>query len=258
MDEQILRLITPHTGPVRAVKPASGGHGVATTALVESDRGRWFVKATPNRVGGNLDAARREAAMGPYLADVGPVFRFQVEDADWFVVGAEALDARASDLTPGSEDLPSVVDAVDRICTLEVPDEAHEWGETRWDRFATEREKPLLRGGTLTHADLHGRNILIDGAGRGWVVDWEWPTLASPAVMPTSLAVQLVSAGHSPESAQAWIEQVGVWGAASSEGRRVFATVNRRLHDWLAELRGEEWLRAMAEAARAWAEHVHQ
>lgn len=258
MDEQILRLIAPHTGEVRVVKPTTHGYGAATTALVESDRGRWFVKATPNRVGGNLDAAHREAAIGPHLGDAAPAFRFQVEDDEWFVVASEVLDARASDFTPGSEDLPAVVDAVNRVSALSVPDVAAGWEEVRWDRFATEREQEHLKGEALTHADLHGRNILIDQAGRGWVVDWDWPTLASPAVMPTSLAVQLVSAGHTPESAESWIEQVGVWGAASSEERRVFSVVNARMHTWLAELRGEEWLYAMAKAATAWADHLHR
>ncbi|GHD37409.1 hypothetical protein [Nocardiopsis kunsanensis] len=258
MDEQILRLITPHAGKIQAVKPTTGGHGAAMTALVETEQGRLFVKATPNRAGGNLDAARREAAIGPHLGDVAPAFRFQVEDGDWFVVGADALDARASDFTPESEDLPTIIDAVDRVSSLGVPDVAARWVETRWDRFATEREKPLLRGRALTHADVHGRNVLIDGVGRGWVVDWDWPTLASSVVMPTSLAVQLVSAGHSPESAQAWVAKTRVWGAASSEERRMFAAVNARMHDWLAELRGEEWLHAMAKAAHAWSEHMNR
>jgi hypothetical protein len=252
-------LITPHTGPVHAVKSVTDGFGVATTVVVEAELGRFFIKATPNRPGGNLDAAHREAAIGPYLKGVAPEFRFQAEDAEWFVIGTEALDARPTDFAPGSEDLPAVVDAVNRITGLGLPEVAETWVETRWDRFATDQEKALLRGDALTHADLHGHNILLGSTGRGWVVDWEWPTRASAAVMPTSLAVQLVSSGHTPESAHGWVSQTDLWDAASEEELRTFSEVDVRMHEWLAKRQPEEkWLAAMLEAAKAWHRHLKE
>ncbi|KOX15258.1 protein kinase [Nocardiopsis sp. NRRL B-16309] len=252
-------LITPHTGPVRAMKPVTDGFGVATTAVVEAELGQFFIKATPNEAGGNLDAAHREAAIGPHLGDAAPRFRFQVEDKAWFVIGTDALDARATDFTPGSGDLPSVVEAVNRITDLGLPKVAEEWEDTRWDRFATDEEKPHLRGDAFTHADLHGHNVLVDLTGRSWVVDWEWPTRASAAVMPSSLAIQLVSAGHTPESAESWVSQTNLWEVATEEELRVFAVVDVRMHQWFAKLRPEEkWLGAMLDAARAWHGHLKE
>lgn len=258
MDQDIIDLIEPQAGPFTAVKPATGGHGVATTALVENNRGdRLFVKATPNRPGGNLNAARREATIGPHLQGVAPRFLFHTENTRWFVTVVEALDARPTDLTPGSSDLEPALEAINRITTLGLPEVAAEWHDTRWDRAATPEEIPHLRGAALTHTDLHGRNILLDGEGRGWIVDWEWPTRASPALMPTMSAVQLVSSGHTPESALTWVSKLRAWGSAPEEDRRVCAAVNARLYEQIAASQPEErWLAALSEAANAWAKHV--
>ncbi|GAB3727049.1 protein kinase [Nocardiopsis nanhaiensis] len=257
MDTRIIDLIHPHTGQISSVEPIEGGFGVSTTALVEAKLGRFFVKATPNREGGHLDAARREALVGPFLAGVAPAFRFCAEDPTWVVIGVDALNARPTDFTPDSADLAVLVQALDRITALGLPAVAQDWVDTRWDRFATPEEIPYLRGQALTHADLHGRNILVDGQGRAWVVDWEWPTCASAALMPTSLAVQLVSAGHSPKGAQTWVEQTTAWSAATAEELRVCAAVTARMQDSFAKRWPEEqWLTAMADAADAWAEHL--
>lgn len=258
MNQDIIDLIAPQAGPFTAIKSASGGHGVATTAVVENSRGeRLFVKATPNRLGGNLDAARREATVGPYLQGAAPRFLFHTESDHWFVTVVEALDAHPTDLAPGSSDLGAVVEAVNRITGLGLLKVAAEWHDTRWDRVATAEEIPHLRGDALTHADLHGRNILLDQDGRGWVVDWDWPTRASPALMPTMLGVQLVSSGHTPESALVWVSKLNAWSAAAEKEQRVCAAVNARLYEQIAASEPQErWLKALSEAARAWADHV--
>lgn len=256
MKQDIIALVEPRLGAGLVVKPTTGGYGTASTAIVENDRGeRFFVKATPNRPGGARAAARREALVGPYLADVAPRHLFHVEDEGWIVVVTEALDARPSDLAPGSPDLEAAFAAVDRITTLGLPEVAATWVDTRWDRFATQEEIPALRGDALTHADMHGRNILLDAQGRGWVVDWDWPTRACAALMPTMLGVQLVSAGHRPESALEWVSSLKAWEVASERERQVCALVNVRMYEEFSRSRPEEaWLGALSKAADAWAE----
>ncbi|WP_143832059.1 protein kinase [Nocardiopsis sp. CNR-923] len=173
------------------------------------------------------------------------------------MVGFDAIDARATDFTPGSEDLPVVIDTVNRACGVSLPAMlAKEWEETRWDRFATDEERSLLKGDTLIHTDVHGRNLLIDTGGRGWLVDWEWPTAGAAVIVSGCLAVQLVSAGHSPASAQEWVARTLSWQEATPEACAGFARVNARMSRWFAEMRGENWLKAMAEAADRWCEHV--
>ncbi len=87
-------------------------------------------------------------------------------------------------------------------------------------------------------------------------MDWEWPTRAAPAAMPTCLAVQLVSSGHSPESAESWVSKTVAWERPSAESLGAVARANARLNRWFAELRADEkWLGAMAEAAEVWADH---
>ncbi|MFL1376842.1 protein kinase [Nocardiopsis protaetiae] len=257
MDQRIIDLIAPHTGAIDHTEEVTTGYGVSTTLRVDAVEGRFFLKATPNEPGGNLDAARREAAVGPFVAGVSPRVRFTVEDSTWFVVAFDLLDARPSDFTSGSADLPVVIDTVNRMSTGTSlpPDLVLEWEETRWDRFTTEDEKPLLKGVSLIHADIHERNLLISD-GHGWLVDWEWPTAGAEVIVPGCLAVQLVASGHSPEAAEKWVSETVSWQNASLEARAVFARVDARMHRWLAKVRGEKWLEAMAEAAEAWAAHV--
>ncbi|MEV6819425.1 protein kinase [Nocardiopsis dassonvillei] len=255
MDSQITQLIQPHTGDVRHVKPVTGGFGVSTTAVVAGAAGEFFVKATPNRPGGNLDAARREAAINASVLALSPALRWQVEDEKWFVLGFEAVQGRTADTLPGSADLLAIIDAVNTLAALPLPEVARDWEEVRWDRFATEEERRLLRGDALTHTDLHGRNVLI-GAERVWIVDWEWPTRGAHAITPSCLAVQLVASGHSTTDAEAWVSGCEAWKRASPESLDGFALANARMHHWFAEMRPEEaWLADMAVAAQAWADH---
>ncbi|MFC9084912.1 protein kinase [Nocardiopsis dassonvillei] len=255
MNDEIIQLIHPHTGDVHHIKPVTEGYGAATTAVVAGEAGEFFVKATPNVAGGNLDAARREAAINPFVLGISPEILWQTENDKWFVLAFEVVNARASDFLPGSPDLPTVVDVLDRVFAVPLPSVAADWQDTRWDRFATETEKALLRGQTLTHADIHGRNLLI-GADHSWLVDWEWPTIGAAAIMPSCLAVQLVSSGHSPADAQALVSDCQAWKSASPGSLDAFAQANARMHHWFVKLRPEEeWLKAMATAAQAWADH---
>jgi len=258
MDRNIIALLEPRLGTDLVIKPAAGGYGGSTTAIVENSQGgRVFVKATPNKAGGNRKAARREAAIGPHLEGVAPKFLFHVEDHGWLVTVVEALDARPTDLAPGSPDLGPAISAVDRIYMVGLPAVAEGWDDTRWDQFADQQDLPYLRGDSLTHADMHGRNILLDGGGRGWVVDWEWPTRASAALMPTMLGVQLVSAGHTPSSALGWVSRLKAWDVASVRARQVCSAVNARKYAEIARSHPEEgWLQELSEAATAWAEHL--
>ncbi|WP_159945461.1 MULTISPECIES: protein kinase [unclassified Nocardiopsis] len=255
MDNHITQLIQPHTGDIHQTVPVTEGYGASTTAVITGTRGEFFVKATPNRAGGHLDAARREAAVNPAVRTLSPALQWQVENEEWFVLGFEVVQGRTADITPGSADLPRIIDAVDQLAAVPLPEVAEGWEDVRWDRFATKEEQQLLRGDALTHTDLHEHNVLL-GEERTWIVDWEWPTRGAEALTPSCLAVQLVAAGHSPAAAEGWVAGCQAWKRATPESLDAFARANARLHHYFAELRSEEkWLADMAVAAQAWAEH---
>lgn len=255
MHTQIKELIHSHTGEIKDVRPITEGHGAATTFVATCDTGEFFVKATPNRPGGNLDAAVREEQINPFVLSVSPEILWTAKDPQWFVLGFEKVDGRSSDFLPGSPCLPTLIDLVNQVSAVPLPPVAQGWQETRWDRFATQQEQELLRGNALTHADIHGRNVLI-GPERSWLVDWEWPTRGSEAIMPSCIAVQLVSAGHSPAEAESWVSGCDAWKRADPAAIDAFARANTRMHEWMVKVRpDEDWLKAMLTAAAAWAGH---
>lgn len=254
MDHAIIELISPHTGHIERIKSAPG-FGSSSTGLIEADRGRFFVKATP-KVSLDLESAQREAAINPFVTEVAPAVRWQTEDKQWFVAGFDVVEGREAGFLPGSADLAAVIETVNRVSAIPLPGIAQGWVETRWDRFTSQEERTLLRGDVLTHTDIHSQNFVL-GEDRVWLVDWEWPTCATPAVMPTTLAVQLVAAGHTPVSAESWVSKTNAWRSATGESLESLARANVRMHWWFTELRpGEDWLKEMADAAEAWSNHL--
>ncbi len=249
-----LDLIRPHTGHVTDVRPA-GGYSSAGTALVEAERGAFFVKAVPNRPGGHRDSLLREALINPYVAPgLSPAMRWQTEDDAWVVLGFEAIEgARTCDLAPGSPDLPAVVEALDRISALPVPEIARDWVEDRWDRHAAgEADAALFRGETLLYTDITADNILI-GDGRTWVVDWAWPTRGAAFIDPALLVIQLVADGHEPKAAEDWAAGCAAWKDTDPRAVDAFAVANARMWQTFSARRPERtWMQAMAEAAGRW------
>ncbi|QVJ00755.1 protein kinase [Nocardiopsis eucommiae] len=215
------------------------------------------MKAVPDRPGGLLGEVEREGAINSHLGGLAPRLLWQVRGAGWFVVGFEVIDARPTDYAPGSPDLPRLVEAMDRIVGLPLPDVARPWVEDRWDRALAGEEVNVVRGDHLTHADLHPHNVLIDADDRLWVVDWAWPTRASAVVTPSGLAVQLVSAGQDPADVEKLFASSDTWAHVDRDAMVVFARAQVRMHRHYTRLRpDEEWLVAMLDAARDWYEHL--
>lgn len=246
----IAAVIRPHTGDVLAVQHAEASSDL--TALITGEKGTWFVKAVRNRPGGRRDSLVREALINPHVRPISPAMHFQAEDPEWLALGFEAVDGRHADLTPGSPDLPAVVDVLTRIAALPLPDVASDWRETRWDRY-TDRPD-LLRGDALLYTDIHPSNILIGE--RVWAVDWAWPTRGAAFIDPALLVLQLIAAGHSPERAEGWASTCPGWRDAAPEAIGAFASANAIMYGTLADRRPDAtWLGAMATASGVWAHH---
>lgn len=259
MHEQITGLIAPHTGRIDHVELAAAGHSATTTAVVTSEHGRFFIKAVPNQPGGLLEEVEREGQINPHLEGLAPELLWQARGDGWFVLGFEVIDARPTDYTPGSPDLPRVVEAMDRIVELPLPDVARPWTETRWDRALSGDEINAIRGDHLTHADLHPNNVVIDTVDRLWVIDWAWPTRASAVVTPSCLAVQLVSAKQDPADVEKLLSASSVWGRLDRDALVTFARADVRMYRHYTKLRPDQkWLVAMLDAAKAWHQHLKE
>ncbi|GFE13554.1 hypothetical protein Sgleb_16010 [Streptomyces glebosus] len=254
-DEALWELVRPHTGEQHAIEPTSRGNGSDVTALVQADNGPVFIKACGNRPGGRRASIIRERLVNPSVRAVSPALRWHAKNDDWIALGFEVVDGRSSDFGPGSKDLQAVVDVLNRIATLPLPGEADDWQETRWDRFAGEGEAALFDGDTLLFTDINPDNLMI-GEERAWVVDWSWPTRGAAFIDPACLVVQLIAAGHTPESAEYWAGSCKGWTGADPRAIDAFAGANARMNCSFAERNPDAaWLRAMADAAQAWVDH---
>ncbi len=253
---EFMATIRSHTGHVTGVRPSSGGHGSASTVVVDCENGAVFVKAVPNWPGGRRDSLIREGLINPYVRPISPALRWQAQDDAWVVLGFEVVPGRAADFTPGSPDLPAVFDLLARIGDLPLPAVAADWPETRWDRHTPgPADAELLRGDALLYTDVNPGNLLV-GDQTSWAVDWSWPTRGAAFIDPACLVVQLIAAGHSPASAETQAQALPAWKNADPMAVLVFAAANLRLYTTLADRRPDAaWPAAMADAAERWLGH---
>jgi hypothetical protein len=175
---ELQALMRPHTGRVEEVRPARG-FSSDLVAVVECENGAFFVKAVRNE-GTRRVSIRCETAINPFVQPISPPVLWQAENAEWIVRGFEAVDGRRADFGVESDDLPVVVDLMNRIGALSLPDVAHRWHERRWDRFVADgAEVDLFRGDALLHVDVHPGNLIIGEQGA-----WGAPRVAGPGNRP--------------------------------------------------------------------------
>jgi aminoglycoside phosphotransferase (APT) family kinase protein len=186
----------------RIVDSASAGSGFTggfASRLVGTDGRRLFVKASCDPV--VADCYRREAIINAALpAPVpAPRVRWSAEVDGWVVLGFDDIAGRM----PGwPSDLDAVLSMVTELaCALTPPPAGLElrpiadetsltfWRESAvapdgWDLdllISLEREWVAASAGdTMIHCDLRPDNLLVDGAGKVWICDWNWPCLAAP------------------------------------------------------------------------------
>ncbi|MCX4910166.1 hypothetical protein [Streptomyces sp. NBC_00878] len=253
---EIRALIRPHTGELTDIQRTSRGFSSDVTALVNCEEGPFFVKAVRNRPGGRRDSITRERLINPFVCPLSPALRWHAEGEDWIALGFELVEGRSSDFGPGSSDLPEIVELLDRIGKLDLPDVARDWPETRWNRFALdETEVELFQGGALLHTDINPSNLIAGGQDM-WAVDWAWPTRGAAFIDPALFVVQLVSAGHSAESAESWASGCAAWVNADPKAIDAFAAATLRMYRVFADRKPDaSWLKVMVAAAQSWVEH---
>lgn len=256
---ELRALVLPYTGDLGDVQRTERGFSSDVTALVECEKGPFFVKAVRNRPGGRRDSLTRERLINPFVRPISPELRWHAEGDGWLALGFEMVKGRSSDFTPDSADLPAVVDTLSRIGELVLPEIARDWPETRWNRFArNETDAAHFRGDALLYTDINPSNFVIEGQNT-WAVDWAWPTHGAAFIDPACLVVQLVAAGHSAEAAEAWASRCTAWTSAGPQAIDAFAAASLRMYRAFAKRKPEaEWLKSMVAACESWIEHRKQ
>lgn len=246
--------IEAQTGPVRGATTASAGQNSAIAALLQTDAGRVFVKGLPTEHP-MAAAQRREMAVSPYVTPLSPELLWHTEADGWTLLGYRAATGNHADYTPGSPDLPKVIDVMRRLALIWCPALPQlKRAEKRWAAYMTPADLNLLRGDTLLHTDYAPDNVLIDGA-EARLVDWAWPTLGAAFIDPCCLIIRLISAGHTAEQAEACVSTTAAWQDAPDHSINAFAQALAGMWNQIADADPTPWKQHMATAARSWQAH---
>ncbi|MEV6906661.1 hypothetical protein [Amycolatopsis sp. NPDC051071] len=227
---------------------------------------------------------RHEADIAPYLPPVvTPRLLWRVEVRGWLMLGFHHITGRHADLSPGSEDLPLVVEAVSTLAREladfaapavpalsekmawlagwrrlrhQPPAGLDQWSRDRLDLLVELEAEGIesAAGNSLIHSDLHQLNILV-GGGRAWVIDWAWSRTGAGWIDAAQLVVRLIDQGHDPETAEHWAATTFAWPTASAEALTAFSVALLGMWTYLHHTDPLPMRAALVTAARRWAEH---
>jgi hypothetical protein len=245
--------VEAYTGPVLKAETATEGLNSAVAIVAHTADATVFIKGLRNDHPGVV-TQQREAAINPYVHTVSPRMLWQTEADGWNLLGFEYLEGRHADYSPGSPDLPLVLDAMQRLARIPCPDIPLKHAEQRWSSYIDDpANRELLKGGALLHTDFNPLNILITPDNTAHIVDWAWPTLGAAWIDPACLVLRLMAAGHTPKQAEQWADQHPAWRAAASRWLDVFAAASSQMWTEISGADGQPWKWRMAEYAREWA-----
>ncbi|NEA27392.1 phosphotransferase [Actinomadura bangladeshensis] len=233
-------------GPSVKIEQIGEGRRSALAVVAHLAAGRVFLKGAPLENERAAAQLAREAAVNPHVQAVTPALVCDLQAGGWRLLGFEHVDGRRVDYTPGSRDLPAVLDALVAVDGLKVPADVDvQWFEGRWSDYAVVPERlPRIAGTALLHTDLNAGNALMTGAGAR-LVDWGMASRGAPLVNPADLVVNLIACGHTPKDAEAVVYGLAAWREADPE-----------VVDYYARLLATTWLEAFWTPAHPWARAV--
>jgi hypothetical protein len=252
--------VADHTGRVIDYGSAPVGNHAEIAGTLHTGRGRVFVKGTrllPDQHWGGPEAwsLRNEAAVIPYARPYAPELLWQVETGGWLLVAFEHIQGRHPDYRPGSADLEPVAAVIAGLSELPCPSAVRLRVEDRYRSQDAAAE--ALAGPAMLHCDLNPSNVLITPAGDVRVVDWAFCSRGAAWLECGFLLPWLMRDGHTPESAEAWLERFPAWKQADP-------TIIDSFASWLATAWSRRdvpgaapWVAEYAGIAQAWAAHRH-
>ncbi|MBT2229550.1 phosphotransferase family protein [Nonomuraea sp. NEAU-A123] len=263
-------------GPVIKAEPAGEGTMPGVAARLQTDNHSVFIKAV-EAAGIAAKAHRTESWAASVLPDEAPAphLLWRGQQDGWLVTLFEYINdnSRHVDLTPGSPDLPAVLDTVallgalltpcprggapviDNILPLLAKDSHLRDKGIPADRdlydTAIERFEPSdLRGNTLLHYDLGSSNMLIS-QGSVYVIDWSYAARGAAWIDAAMLAPRLVEAGHTPPEVDELLSRVPSWTSAPPDAVIGLAALWTRFRIYKARYGPEEMREFRARAAVA-------
>lgn len=248
--------IEQKTGTVRSVRTVSDGMNSHIALVLDAVGGAFFVKGV-DATSHLIKPQDREAMIGPYVSSVSPRLRHRVRADRWDLLIFDALaGARSADYSPGSDDLPKVVEVIHRLAAIPCPDLPIKQAEQRWaEHIDNPANRMLLRGDRLLHTDFNPLNILLNEDDT-WIVDWAWPTRGAGFIDPACFLIRLITCGHTAAEAEQWAARCPGWNDAEPLALDVFAAANQRLFQEISDqARDSLWKAELAKAATLWAAH---
>jgi hypothetical protein len=264
---------------VLEAEPAERGIMPGVAVRLQVDGGSVFLKGVP----AGEPAARlylRERAANLALPPSAPAPRMLwCADIDgWHLLVFEFIDgARNVGLSPGSPDLPGVMDVLSRLggpggalpCVTVNLDLLQRTAaellglklrDPWWGMYAEALEGlsvVSLKGETLLHYDLHSGNLLTAGQ-EMYVIDWSFACRGQAWIDAALLVPRLVEAGHSPAHAEALVAAHPGWRAAPADAVTGLGALWTMFREHKAR-NGPEDTRGFraraAQAGRAWITH---
>jgi hypothetical protein len=208
--------IEARTGPVTDVRIASAGQNSPLAAIIDARDGRVFVKGLPSAHRRVITQAR-EAAVAPLVRDISPALLWHFDEAGWNVLGYEYAPGRHGDYSPGSPDLDRLVQLIDALSAIKVPDDPGplKRAEARWKPYLDDPETAaIFAGPVLTHSDWTPDNVLVSEH-RAWGIDWACPTLGAAWTDPACWVLRLMaSGGHTAHEAERQASRLPAFQAA--------------------------------------------
>ncbi|WP_436764081.1 phosphotransferase [Streptosporangium sp. V21-05] len=272
-------------GPIERTTSLPGGLTAGLAARLDTPAGRMFVKAIPED-SPSMRLYQRERLVGTVMPESMPAPRmvWSGHTAGWIMLMFEYVDVRRTvDFTPGSPDLPDVLDVVralgERLTPnpgAAVPSVADnvEFLTRRADSLLADppadlRSLPAYRsararldwdaiaGTTLLHADLHEDNLLV-GVDGVRLIDWGLACQGAAWVETALLIPRFILSGHTPEQAEQAAGQVPAWKTAPEATVTGLAAVWSLFREFVSR-NGPERIRASraraAAAGRDWVEY---
>ncbi|WP_329086629.1 MULTISPECIES: phosphotransferase family protein [unclassified Streptosporangium] len=273
-------------GQVLKADPVTKGlmPGLAARLHTE-DGGTVFLKAVSiASPAASLYARERQAGAVLPLGLPAPHLLWNGEVEGWIVLLHEYVDGRDADLSPGSPDVPLVLDILTVLNEAltpcpgrgDVPDvaanvamlqakaarllalPAEELPHRAMYETALGKLSPdALDGDTLLHYDLHAGNFRIDD-GRAYAIDWAFAVRGAAWVDAVMLAPRFIEAGHTPEQTEALLVRVPAWRSAPANAVTALAalwTLFRLYKARFGPVEGRDFRARAAEAGRAWLHH---
>ncbi|WP_051831720.1 hypothetical protein [Streptomyces violens] len=256
LPDAVRTAVLEHTGPLTGVVPVSDSFSSQFTATLETASGRVFVKGV--RQEGELAWTHgREAAINPYVVPLSPKTLWRVTTDGWDLLGFEHVTGRSADYSPGSPDIPLVVDILTELGGIACPEGVEvERAEERWAKHAADpADATLFKGDALLHTDWFYTNVFVTGPDRARLIDWAWPTRGAAWIDPACWVVWMVFCGHTPQQAEQWAAKVPSWSAAPARSLDRFALAHTGYWQAMADEYPNDWTFGLRDAAARWAAH---